>query len=144
MTDFLQLQGAARKAAQAHKLDPALVCAVCHHESGNWKPFAFRFEQGFYDRYIKDMKLSPSEKLARATSFGLMQVMGQVAREFGFSGDYLTELTDPLVGLEYGCRKLRQCVDRANGDVRQALLLYNGGANPKYPDLVLQHIEKYR
>lgn len=141
---LLQLQGAARVAAQAHGLDPALVCALCHHESANWKPFAFRFEQGFYDKYVKDMKLSPSEKMSRATSFGLMQVMGQVAREFGFAGDYLTELVDPVIGLEYGCKKLARCMDRANADVRQALLLYNGGGDKSYPDKVLAHLERYK
>lgn len=139
-----QLQGAARQAAEAHGIDPALVCALCHHESANWKPFASRYEPAFYEKYVKDMKLSPTEKTMRATSFGLMQVLGQVAREYGFSGDFLTELLDPIQGLEYGCRKLANCMDRANGEVRQALLLYNGGGDKGYPDKVLQHYSKYK
>ena len=140
----LQLEGSARTAARAHGLDEALVCAMCEHESDNWKQYAVRYEPAFYEKYIKNMKLSQTEKTMRSTSFGLMQVMGQVAREFGFEGQFLTELLDPMFGLEYGCRKLVQCMDRANGDARAALGFYNGGGNPKYPDLVLRHIEKYK
>lgn len=139
-----ELERLAQVAAASHGLDPALVKSICHHESQNWKQWACRYEPGFYGRYIKDMQLSVTEKTMRATSFGLMQVMGQVAREFGFAGDFLSELFDPVHNLEYGCRKLVQCMDRANADVKQALLFYNGGGNPRYPDLVLQHMDKYK
>ena len=135
----------ARVAAEAHGLDPALVLSVCHHESENWKPFACRYEPQFYHRYISSMTgLSDTEMTLRATSFGLMQVMGQTAREFGFSGDFLTELLDPVTGLEFGCRKLARCLDQENGDVRKALLRFNGGADKSYPDHVLQHLDKYK
>src|SRR3990167_4685026 len=142
---LLQLQGAARVAAEAHGLDPALVCAVCHHESGNWKQWAIRYEPAFYAKYLeKIVNISQTEKTARAFSYGLMQIIGQTAREFGFAGDYLTELLDPVVGLEYGCKKLARCMERCNADVRAALLMYNGSGNPKYPDLVLAHMERYK
>lgn len=145
MMSLLQLQGAARVAAEAHGLDPALVCAICHHESGNWKPWAARYEPHFYGKYVVQIQgISDTEKTLRATSFGLMQIMGQVAREFGFQGDYLTELLDPTTNLEFGCRKLAKCMDRARGDVRQALLQYNGGADKGYPDRVLQYLSKYK
>lgn len=142
---LLQLQGAARVAAAAHGLDPALVCAVCHHESANWKQWAIRYEPAFYTVYIEKMVgLSATEKTARAFSYGLMQIMGQTAREFGFAGDFLTELLDPIQGLEYGCRKLARCMERSNGDVRAALLQYNGGSDKSYPDKVLAHLEAYQ
>ncbi len=81
---LLQLQGAARTAAEARGLDPALVCAVCHHERANWKQWAVRYEPGFYEKYVEKMVgISATEKTMRATSFGLMQIMGQVARELG-------------------------------------------------------------
>lgn len=64
---------------------------------------------------------------AQQASWGLMQVMGAVAREHGFSGNYLSELCDPLVGLEYGCRHLAADLRWANGNVAQALAAYNGG-----------------
>ena len=143
MTTKLQLIGMARVAAEAHGLDPALFQALCHHESGNWNQWACRYEAEFYQRYVAAQKLSATEKHMRATSFGLCQIMGQVAREFGFAGDYLTELLDPVTNLEYGCRKLASCMDRANADVRQALLFYNGSGNPDYPNLVLRHYSTY-
>jgi soluble lytic murein transglycosylase-like protein len=140
-----ELQAVAVSIALDFGLDPALVCAVCHHESGNWNPWAIRYEPGFYHRYIDSMKgLSDTEKQARACSWGLMQVMGQVAREQGFDGPYLSELCDPRQNIRHGCKKLAKCLDRANGDVRTALLGYNGGGNPGYPDKVLRHLKEYQ
>lgn len=140
-----ELIALAHQAAEGHGLDPALVKAVCHHESGNWQQWAVRYEPGFYNRYIMSMSgLSQTEKTMRATSFGLMQVMGQVAREFGFDEPYLTALLDPIQGLEYGCKKLAKALKKHNGSVREALLEFNGGGNPSYPDLVLEHIEEYK
>lgn len=133
-----------RSIAKVHGIDPALVCAVCHHESGNWNMWAVRYEPAFYSRYILGMQnVAETEKTGRAFSYGLMQIMGQTAREFGFKGTYLTELCDPGVGVEYGCRKLAKCLLRASNDVHKALLMYNGGGNEKYPELVLQYIERY-
>lgn len=140
-----QLQFLAKQAAQAHGIDPALVCSVCHHESDNWNQWAVRYEPAFYSVYIEKMVgLSNTEKTMRATSFGLMQIMGQTAREFGFEGTWLTQLCDPIQGLEYGCRKLARCLDRSNSDVRAALLLYNGGADKTYPDKVLAFMPRYK
>lgn len=142
---LLQLQGLARVAAEAHGIDPALVQAVCHHESANWKQWAVRYEPGFYTKYVEKIAgISATEKTMRATSFGLMQCMGQVAREYGFAGDDLTELLDPVTNLEYGCRKLAKCLKLENGNVNRALLRYNGGSNQDYPDLVLRHLELYK
>lgn len=139
-----QLQAAARQAAQAHGLDPALVMAVCHHESGNWNTWAVRYEPAFHQQYIASMKgLTSTEMQLRATSFGLMQVMGQTAREQGFDEKYLTALCDPTFGLEQGCVKLAKCLARKDGNVQEALLMYNGGSNPGYPDLVLQYYAFY-
>jgi soluble lytic murein transglycosylase-like protein len=133
----------ARAAAEKHRLDPALVCALCHQES-SWKPWAVRYEPEFFERYISHMKgVSPTEMQLRATSFGVMQILGQTAREFGFDGDFLTELLDPVIGLEYGCRKLQRAMDRANDGVIEGLLLYNGGGDKQYPDRVLRYWPRY-
>jgi len=130
--------------ADAFSIDPALVCAVCHHES-NWDPWAVRYEPAFYSRYISSMKLlTESEKQMRACSFGLMQVLGQVARELGFSGMYLTELCDPPKGIYTGCQKLARCLKDKNGNCTDALLAYNGGTNLAYPGLVLQFVDIYK
>lgn len=123
-------------------IDPALACAVVSHES-TWDPWAVRYEPGFYRRYIESMKgLSETEKTLRATSFGLFQVMGQVAREQSFDGKYLTELCDPINAVQ-GCRKLKRCLENNGNDVTAALLAYNGGGNEKYPELVMGHYKDY-
>lgn len=133
----------AAKYAQAHLLDPALVAAVCEQES-SWNPFAVRFEPGFLGRYVKPVDpRSPSTlEVTKACSFGLMQVMGLTAVELGWQGKFLTELCDPETGMEFGCRKLRQCFTRFT-DVSAALLAYNGGSAAGYPDQVKARMAKY-
>lgn len=128
--------------AAMSKLDPVIVMAVCEQESG-WYQFATRYEPAFFARYIAQMQLSETEKHARAFSYGLMQVMGQVARELGFTGPSLAELTDPYTGIRYGCMKLRECFDRRNGQLEEALLLYNGGGNLKYAAEVMARMATY-
>src|ERR1700737_5169749 len=85
-------------------LQPALVCAVIEQESA-WNPWAVRYEPGFLSRYVAPLytagKLSATEAYTRSMSWGLMQVMGQVAREFGFAANSLPELCDPATGMEF-------------------------------------------
>ena len=52
-----------------------------------------------------------SEFVAQQTSWGLMQLMGAVAREHGFSGP-LPSLTEASKGLEFGCRYLQVLAHR--------------------------------
>jgi hypothetical protein len=73
-----------------------------------------------------------------------MQVMGQVAREHGFDGRFLTALCDPETGLDIGCTVLAAKLAAANGDTARALQLWNGGANPEYAAQVLARVAKYQ
>jgi soluble lytic murein transglycosylase-like protein len=147
MADLVQL---AKTTAVTHGLDPALVCAVVEQES-NWNPWAVRAEPRFLARYVAPLKLSDTESWTRSQSFGLMQIMGEVARELGFKEPYLTELCDPVHGLEFGCRKLKQCVQRANlaatadgfDALEQSLLYWNGGSDTDYPAQVKARMGKY-
>jgi soluble lytic murein transglycosylase-like protein len=137
----------ARTAANVHGLECALVCAVVEQES-NWDTWSVRYEPEFMTRYITPLLdagtvKTMTEAMERATSFGLMQVMGQVARENGFAGRWLTQLCDPAIGLDIGCKVLRAKLDRAGGDVHTALLHWNGGADPAYPAEVLARLSKY-
>jgi soluble lytic murein transglycosylase-like protein len=122
------------------------VCAVCEQESA-WDTYAVRFEPDFLSRYVVPLQLKSSmngtEAHCRAISWGLMQVMGEVAREFGFKGEFLSELCDPLTGLEWGCVKLADCLKRAGGDVEAALVRWNGGGNPNYASEVLARRARY-
>ena len=141
-----ELRQLAVSVAHNYGLDPALVQAVCENES-SWYPWASRYEPGFYARYIENNpqlgNLTLTEKQARAFSYGLMQVMGQVAREQRFGAKSLLELCDPLTNLNQGCTKLKRCMDDAVS-VREGLLKYNGGADLAYPDRVLKLMDKYK
>ena len=86
--------------------------------------------------------LGATEFNAQCTSRGLMQVMGAVARERGFVGQFLTELCDPETGIEYGVRQLTIFLKKY--ELRMALLRYNGGGRAAYPDEVLKKLTLIR
>lgn len=141
-----EAQAAARNAG----LDPALVCAIVEQES-SWNALAIRYEPQFFASYIAPLvgsdEVKPAtetESRSRAFSWGLMQILGQCAREMGFDGLYLSELLQPVVGLEFGCKLLARELRRAGGDVKRALQLWNGGANPSYALAVIARMDNYR
>lgn len=135
----------AKQTAQRHALAPEIVCAVCEQES-SWNPWAIRFEPAFERRYIRPaLTVAPStEELALAMSWGLMQVMGETAREHGFDGSFLTNLCDPAMGLEFGCRVLSRKFDLSSGNIMRGLFLWNGGSNAKYPLQVFDKAKRYQ
>ena len=155
-----ELLALAHDAARAHDLWPELVCAVIEQESA-WDRWAMRYEPAFYKRYIEPQlarpggqdatpragspraALSDTEARARAFSWGLMQVMGQTAREHGFSASSLAQLCDPVTGLDLGCRVLAAKLAAAEDNVVRALLLWNGGGNRDYPAAVLARTARY-
>lgn len=149
--------------AAVHSLDPAIVRALVQVESsGNpwsWNPEPrYRY---FWDvrsnrpfRKVTALELAnqvppadfhglagddDNEWWAQQASWGLMQVMGAVARELGFTGPYLTALCDPRVGLRHGCLKLATDLAWANGDIRAALAAYNGGRAGNAPGGALRN-----
>ena len=143
-----ELLALAHHAAHAHSLWPELVCAVVEQESA-WNPWALRYEPSFYARYVQPQITSGSltsetEARARAFSWGLMQVMGQVAREHGFAASSLAALCEPAVGLDVGCRVLAAKLAAAEGNVGRALLLWNGGGNRGYSAAVLARTAHYK
>jgi soluble lytic murein transglycosylase-like protein len=154
-----ELIALARTAADAHQLDAALVCAICEQESA-WNPWAIRYEPAFFAHYVAPQlnsgRISVTESQARAFSWGLMQVMGQVAREHNFGADFpaaapsipnnaapLSQLCDPATGLDVGCQVFSAKLSAAHGDIPRALQLWNGGGNPNYAALVLARVSGY-
>jgi soluble lytic murein transglycosylase-like protein len=142
-----KLLAQAQESAATESLDPALVCAVIEQESA-WNPWAMRYEPLFFAKYVAPLytnnKITASEAYARGFSWGLMQVMGQTAREHGFNSQFLSALCDPAAGLTIGCKILRAKLDAAHNDTARALQLWNGGANPNYSIEVLARIPRYR
>jgi soluble lytic murein transglycosylase-like protein len=139
----------AQEIARNAGLDPALVCAVVEQES-SWNTLAIRYEPQFFVRYVAPLvggeqlkRPTETELRSRAFSWGLMQILGQCAREMGFEGLYLSELLQPAVGLKFGCKLLVRKLGQAGGDVSRALQLWNGGANPDYAPEVIARIDKY-
>jgi hypothetical protein len=130
--DHILLQSTAAR----HGLSPLLVGAIMNVESGGneyaWNPEPkYRWFWDVRDNkpfrtltpVEADSKIPPrdfralagdpdQEWWAQQASWGLMQVMGAVARELGYTRKYLTQLTDPEDSLEYGCRKLLQLKGR--------------------------------
>jgi soluble lytic murein transglycosylase-like protein len=145
------IRAAIESTAAKHGLDVNLVEAVVLTESGG-NPFAWNPEPRY--RYLVDVrtmrpfrpmteaevfaKTPPADFKALAgdpdqewwgqqASWGLMQVMGALAREQGFRAHYLPELTDPMTGLHFGCKHLAGLLAWTKGNTDQAIAAYNAG-----------------
>jgi soluble lytic murein transglycosylase-like protein len=129
-----------------YDLPHELVMAVIEQESG-WNEYAIRYEPGFMSTYVAPHfikgEFHATEAYCRAMSWGLMQVLGQTARELGFKGDFLSELCSPINGIEYGCMKLAACMKKHSGNQHDSLLAYNGGGNANYPVEVIAKMDAY-
>lgn len=79
---------------------------------------------------LNDISLE-TEAMLQKCSWGLMQVMGAVARELGLVSD-LPRLTDPEVGLRYGIAQLERLKIKYQGD--DLIAAYNAGAPFKNSD----------
>lgn len=128
--------------AQVYGLPERLVAAIVQVESGG-NPWAIRYEPNFYQAYIVNLQVNPitpcslqTEKKSRAFSWGLMQIMGQVARERGFDQPFLSALCEPEIGIEFGCRQLAFLAKRyrVSESWEPVIRAYNGG-NPRADNL---------
>lgn len=139
MTASTALMEIIKEAAEYRSLPPALVTAIVKVES-DFIPTAIRYEPAFYARYIAGKPIKAvypcskeTEAHARAMSWGLMQVMGQTARERDFSGAFLSELCDPASGLYWGCKHLdylRSKYEATHG-IEGVVAAYNAGSPRK-------------
>lgn len=109
--------------------DVAMVAGWAFHESAGFHVHAVRYEPAFYDRYVDDdlKDEDPTEARCRAMSWGLFQVMGQVARERGFDEQFLPALCEPETNARIAADHLLWGKERGDGSWEQALAAYNGG-----------------
>ena len=163
-----RLRAAIALAAGRSALDPLLLQALVEQES-NYRQYAWNPEPRYHylwdvrarrpfraitvaeirsefpppDFYAPPGVAPDAEWWGQQTSWGLTQVMGAVARERGFAGDFLTELLDVETNLAYGARHLAGLIAWAErrgasaaADVRlaAALAAYNGGTGGNEPD----------
>ena len=123
--DHGELTQLIKSAAAKRTLPWELVYAICQVES-SLNPTATRYEPHFRWLVGDNEAMSPSERHDQMTSWGLMQVMGSVAREQGHTGP-LTDLLHPPTGLFYGCLHLRRF--RAKYDLwPDVIAAYNAGS----------------
>lgn len=131
-------------------VDPALVLSIMQVESGG-NAYAVRYEQNY--RWTLPQAKRPAtcsqntETVMQKTSWGLMQIMGAVAREYGFT-DWLSKLVDPDVNIAIGVAYLVGLSKRfvKNFGVDGVIAAYNAGSprvesdgkffNQKYVDCV--------
>ena len=136
----------AKQSAESHQLFGHIICAICEKES-SWQQFAYRYEPAFFTKYVDALidaeHLTLTEAHGRATSWGIMQTMGQSVREIGYA-DWLPALCDPATGIEWGCRLFERKLGHANGNYTNALSLWNGGGDLSYAPSVLALSVKYQ
>jgi hypothetical protein len=147
--------GIAIGAAKAADIPAPFVLALVEVESGG-NPWAWNPEPAY--RYYWNTKtgrpfraLTPAETASRVppcdfpafpgadrdaefwgqgVSWGLMQVMGAVARERGFGAPFLTALCDPAENCRIGVAVFRSMMERF-GKAPSAIAAYNAGS-PRY------------
>lgn len=64
---------------------------------------------------------------SQQASWGLGQIMGAVARELGFMGEYLGEIFDPPINIRLASTHLAHLLTWSEGNVRKAAAAYNAG-----------------
>lgn len=124
-------------------VDAYFLAAIVMQESGG-NTWAMRYEPAY--SYLWDVEtqkpfrgsMNPAtfpapdfvsgqtEWIAQKTSFGCCQVMGAVAREMCFPGKFLTELCDPVTGIEYGARLIAKIMHLST-DLNDVASAYNAG-----------------
>lgn len=125
-------------------VSPILLQAIVCQESGG-NPWAVRFENSYWNNTIVDKQAKefsrvhkgiPSyltEKAMRSTSFGLTQIMGQVARENQWNHPFLTKLCEPEENLVLACKMLKARFVRFGGDEDWVILSWNRGLGCRQP-----------
>jgi soluble lytic murein transglycosylase-like protein len=128
----MDIKPIARAVARDFGLPEELVLAVMDVESSG-NTYAVRFEPGYRwlhepSDHARRLRITlQTEITCQRMSWGPLQVMGATARELEMK-DHLPMLSDPEVGLWYGCAYLRRQLDRYKGNMTDAIAAYNGGS----------------
>lgn len=125
--------GIIERTATIHCIDPKLLMALVWQETRG-DTWACRYEKNIFDRHLFYMTQVNSKALNitlqtemtfQATSWGLMQILGVVAREEGFDG-HLNKLSLPEYGLPMAAKHFGRLLDRYK-NTDDAIAAYNAG-----------------
>jgi len=137
--------------------DVELIYAIIDVESG-WNPFAVRYEPHW--RYIVPVSntmlakmgiTKDTEEQLQKFSWGLMQIMGSVARELNYT-EILTKLVIPAENINVGIRKVMALAKKYK-NIEDIIASYNAGSprkisgkyvNQDYVDKVLVKYYEYK
>lgn len=144
--------------AAKHGLPPDIVWGIVMTESG-FDNYAVRYEPHYKWLYFPNnskprLSSLETERAGQRTSYGLMQMMGAVFRESGYTG-WLSKVPENIeLQLDYGCRFLARGIARYNGNTNAAIVAYNAGSprrkangefvNQYYLERVLKYAKNYR
>lgn len=116
-----------------YPVSPALLYSIAMIES-SLDPNTVRYEPNwryYYDikKFADDLDItSQTEHVLQSMSWGLMQVMGTVARELGFTR-HLTELINPHFNVAIAIKKLEELFNKYD-NLEDVVSSYNQG-NPR-------------
>jgi len=119
--------------ATRYNLSANVVYGVCVSES-SMNQYAARYEDGYKWLYkpesVKPAGCSLATEIEfQKTSLGIMQVMGSVYRELGYSGWLAAVFGDVATQLDYGCRHLANKIKKYG--FLEGVLSYNSGSPRK-------------
>jgi hypothetical protein len=92
---------------------------------------------------VAPLELPPTEEIARSISWGLLQVIGQVAREHGFQRPFSARcaIRPQVLRVAASCWRPSSLPGTR---VSRGLARWNGGGNPDYAAQVLARVARYR
>jgi soluble lytic murein transglycosylase-like protein len=140
--------------AVAYELPSDIIFGIVMTESSG-NQYAMRYEKNY--KWLMDPKkykphgcTEDTERTLQKFSFGLMQTMGAVFRELGFTDLLSKIIVNPDLQLDYGCRFLKKKIDKYGLD--EGILSYNSGSpikrdiiyiNQYYLDKVRKYSKQY-
>lgn len=119
------------KNADLYALDRILIASIIMVESAGdeWAVRAEPHWQYFFEikKYANLNRITEqTERTLQMCSWGLMQVMGSVAREHHFAGP-IQRICEPEIGIRYGCKHLKKFMNKYKNET-DAIAAYNAGA----------------
>lgn len=142
--------------SKKYQIPKPLVCAIMFCES-SFRPNAVRFEPEYKKRYVVNNPnytgLPEDELNWLSQSMGLMQCMGNLAIELGFTFTDPLEIFEPRINIEIGCFFLRKLFNKYK-NWPDVISSYNQGnprkrsdglyMNQPYVDKVIKYWDKYK